>query len=1369
MHDHVASSLETVMGVALPRLEIRYSNLSLGVDMVTVASENDAKSELPTIANFVKKRYGCAGGKRVTVRKQILKNISGVIKPGSLTLILGQPGSGKSALMKVFSGQFPMDKNVVLEGDVSYNGLPRKQLERTLPQCISYVTQTDTHFPMLTVKETLAFAHECCGGGALPEGIEKQLANGGNQEKQALEAARAMYKHYPDIVTHQLGLQHCQDTVVGDAMLRGVSGGERKRVTTGEMDFGMKYATFMDEISTGLDSAATFDIVSTQRSIAKKFRKTVVIALLQPTPEVFALFDDVLILSEGQVLYHGPRDQVQGHFESLGFVCPPHRDIADFLCDIGTDQQRQYEVTVPANASIKTHPRRAREFADLFAHSILHDKLLADLNAPLDPVLASDANVHLASVPEFHQTFWASTFTLIRRQLPVTIRNKAFLRSKTGMVVIMGLLYASTFYQFNFDDVQVVMGILFFSILYLALTQSPMLPVYFSARDVFYKQRRANFFRTSSFALSVTMSQIPLTFVESVVFGTIVYWMCGFVPTAGAYLLFEVLLFLTNLSFSAYFFFLSCATPDVHVAKPLGLTTLLVCIVFSGFVVTHDHIPDYFIWCYWLNPIAWGVRSLAVSQYRNERHDRCVIEEGGINYYEQFGGKTMGEYYLSIFNVQTEKSWIAYGILFTTAVYVFFMYLAYYRLEHKRLETPENLIAPKVNADGEQDESKDDYQSLSTPRVLDKKSTNSSSNEETVVDLASHRELNFTSVTVAFEGLWYAVPGPGKDKQPIDLLKGVSGFALPGKMTALMGASGAGKTTLLDVIAGRKTGGTINGQIMLNGVPATALAIGRCSGYCEQMDIHADSATIREALTFSAFLRQGSDVSSKKKLDSVNECLELLDLDSIADRVIRGCSVEQLKRLTIGVELAAQPSVLFLDEPTSGLDARSAKLIMDGVRKVADTGRTILCTIHQPSTEVFMLFDSLLLLKRGGETVFYGDLGARCQNLIDYFQAIPGVPQIEQEYNPATWMLEVIGAGVDTRKIINVDTDFAAHFATSPLQQQLADNLSQSGIGCPDTIKAQLTFSNKRAANEAVQAKFLLQRFFRMYWRLPTYNWTRMVVHIFLGVLFGLIFSDAERTSYQGINAGLGMIFCTVAFLGIIVVNTSIAVASEERTSFYRERASQTYNAFWYFVGFTITEIPYVSVATLLFTVIFYPMVGFTDVPIAAFFWLILTLHLLLQIYIGQLLAFALPSVEVATVIGVLFNAIFVLFTGFSPPSLSIPSGYRWLFDITPHRYSFMAFSATLFSECSDSQLAEVLHANATNATINMDAYPAGCQVMMNAPQSIGSIPIQAYLDHVFGIRHDDIGYYLMINVIMIVVVRVLALLALRFINHQKK
>ncbi|KAE9324485.1 ABC transporter G family member 36 [Phytophthora fragariae] len=695
-----------------------------------------------------------------------------------------------------------------------------------------------------------------------------------------------------------------------------------------------------------------------------------------------------------------------------------------------------------------------------------------------------------------------------------------------------------------------------------------------------------------------------------------------------------------------------------------------------------------------------------------------------------------------------------YGVVFNLVTYFLFMFLAYRALEFKRIETPRNLVAPKTKPTF-------DYVELSTPKTVEDGKLLSARGE--ILLGVPDRERNFTPVTVAFQDLWYTVPNPRHTNESIDLLKGVSGFALPGKMTALMGATGAGKTTLMDVIAGRKTGGETRGSILLNGFPVTDLTIRRCTGYCEQMDIHSDSATIREALTFSAFLRQGSDVSYEKKYATVIECLELLELDAIADRCVRGCSVEQLKRLTIGVELAAQPSVLFLDEPTSGLDARAAKVIMDGVRKVANTGRTILCTIHQPSTEVFQLFDSLLLLKKGGETVFFGD----CQHLVAYFESIPQVPRIPVDYNPATWMLEVIGAGVDHSA--NIDVDFVQVFNASSLKTAMDENLGMQGVTVPAPGQDELCFTNKRAASSLTQAYMVTQRFFRMYWRVPTYNWTRFVVYTAMGLLFGLVFVGADYKSYQEVNSGLGMIFCTTAFLGIVSLNSAIPVTSEERASFYRELASQTYNSVWYFLGFTLAEIPYVLVSSLLFTVICLPLAGFTDIGDLAFYWINLTLHVLCQVYLGQLLSFAMPSVEVAALMGVLCNSIFVLFMGFNPPASTIPHGYKWLFDITPQRYSFMLFTALLFGNCPDHEYAQVMQSLNTGTSLDMTQFSRGCHIIENAPQTVSSVPIRSYLDSVFNVRHEDIHYYMLINFMMILTLRFLALLALRFINHQKK
>ncbi|GMF41438.1 unnamed protein product [Phytophthora fragariaefolia] len=1260
--------------------------------------------------------------------------------------------------MKVLSGRFPLTKGVAVSGEISYNGQPQQQVRDRLPQFVAYVTQRDKHLAVLTVRETLEFAHQFCGGEMARRGDEL-LTNGTPEENaQALAAARELFDNYPDIVIQQLGLQDCQDTIVGDALMRGISGGEKKRVTTGEMEFGMKYVTLMDEISTGLDSAATFDIISTQRSMVDKFNKTVVIALLQPAPEVVALFDDIVILNAGEVMYHGPMEEVVPYFAGLGFECPTGRDVADFLMDLGTKQQYQYQVELPQLNYV--YPREPSEFARVFRESHIYQANMRKLEEPLQPSLLEHVDQHMDPMPQFHQSFWQNTITLLRRQMLITVRNKPYIFGRGLMITVMGLLYATSFYQFDPTEIQVVIGIIFAASLFLSLGQASQLPTFMAARDIFYKQRGANFFRTSSYILANSVSQLPLCVAETLIFGTLVYWMCGFVSQTSEFFLFLLVLFLTNVSLGSFYFSLTAASKDINIATPISMAATLIFIIFAGFVITESQIPNYFIWLYWMTPVSWTLRALAVIEYRSATMDVCEYE--GIDYCDEFGGFRMGEYYLQLFDFKTERIWIIYCVIYMVAFYIACMALGYFSLEYLRYEAPENIAISDV--DTEEVGSKDSitegrfesaYALATTPKALTKPG------ENTIIDVNSVPRT-FTPVTLAFRDLHYSVPKPSNPKESIELLKGVSGYALPGRMTALMGASGAGKTTLMDVIANRKTGGSISGQILLNGYEANDLAIRRCTGYCEQMDMHSESATIREALTFSAFLRQDSEVPDSAKYDSVKECLTLLDMWDIADQIIRGSSTEQMKRLTIGVELAAQPSVLFLDEPTSGLDARSAKLIMDGVRKVANSGRTIVCTIHQPSMEVFFLFDSLLLLKRGGQTVYFGDLGPNCQQLVDYFEELPGLAPLPPRYNPATWMLECIGAGV--LNDVPTDLDFVSTFNASAYQSQLDDMLNREGVGIPSSVAPEMLFSKKRAASSFTQFCFLTKRFLDMYWRSPTYNLTRVGMAVFLALLFGLTFHEADYKSYQGLNSGMGMIFMATLFNGMISFQCVLSVSSADRPAFYRERATQTYNAFWYFIGSSIVEIPYVFGSAFVFTAIFFPLVQFTGFVTFLLYWVNTSFLVLMLTYMGQMFVYALPSEEVAAIIGVLVNSIFFLFMGFSPPANLIPSGYHWLYKITPQRFSLAILSALVFADCPDQPVYDEV--TKTWSSVHSQL---GCQPLENAPVTTGAVTVKQFTEDVFGMKHDEIWTNFFVVLGCIVLFRILALLALRFINSQKR
>ncbi|KAE9346683.1 ABC transporter G family member 34 [Phytophthora fragariae] len=833
LHSYVADTFEAAIGRKMPQMEVRYQELSVTAN-VAVTGEITAKSELPTVFNTIKRSLAKFAWNKRVVQKEIIKNVSGVLKPGTITLLLGQPGSGKTSLMRVLVGQFPKSGNVKIEGDVTYNGVPREEIIRVLPQFSAYVTQFDKHFPTLTVRETLEFAYAVCGGGMSKH--KKEMLSHGTPEQnaKAIEAARQYFEHFPDLVIEQLGLQICQDTILGSNMLRGVSGGERKRVTTGETEFGMKYMTLMDEISTGLDSAATFDIITTQRSIAKCLHKTIVIALLQPAPEVFDLFDNVMVLNHGEIIYHGPREHAVPYFETLGFKCPPRRDAADFLLDLGTKMQLKYQVELPGG--INKHPRLASEFSEHWRQSQLYRRLIQDIDTPQDPDLLRDVEEHMNLMPEFRQSFWENTKTVTARQWKLTSRNTSFIKSRALMTVVMGLIYGSTFYQTDPADIQMMIGVLFQAAMFMSLGQTAQVPTFYAAREVFYKQRSANFYRAASFAIANSLALIPQAVAESLVFGSLVYWMAGLVSHAGHFVIFLILLVQTNLVYASWFFCLTAICPSFNIAKPMSTFTLSIFNLFGGFVMAKNVIPDWLIWVYWFVPDSWTLRALCVNQYRAAKFDVCVYD--GIDYCSEYN-MTMGEYLLKQYAVPSEHNWVWIDIVYLCCIYVFFMSLGAFVLEYKRYDGPSNVsLKPKHKIDDDEAETSSSYALATTPKHSGTFSGSGSPTREVILNVPV-REKMFVPVTLAFQDLRYSVPKPGSPKESLELLKGISGFAEPGTLTALMGSSGAGKTTLMDVIAVRKTGGKITGRILLNGYEANDLAIRRATGYCEQMDVHS--------------------------------------------------------------------------------------------------------------------------------------------------------------------------------------------------------------------------------------------------------------------------------------------------------------------------------------------------------------------------------------------------------------------------------------------------------------------------------------------------------------------------------------------------
>jgi ABC-type multidrug transport system ATPase subunit len=231
-----------------------------------------------------------------------------------------------------------------VKGKITYNGHVHDEFvpEKTA----AYISQNDLHVGEMTVRETLDFSAQCQGIGTryeLMEEVSRREKQAGIQPEADVDAfmkatslGGVSSSIATDYILRVLGLDVCADTMVGDDLHRGISGGQRKRVTTGEMIVGPTRALFMDEISTGLDSSTTFSIINSLRQAAKILDFTILVSLLQPAPETFNLFDDIILLSEGQVVYHGPRDCVLEFFQSCGFKCPDRKGIADFLQEVSS-------------------------------------------------------------------------------------------------------------------------------------------------------------------------------------------------------------------------------------------------------------------------------------------------------------------------------------------------------------------------------------------------------------------------------------------------------------------------------------------------------------------------------------------------------------------------------------------------------------------------------------------------------------------------------------------------------------------------------------------------------------------------------------------------------------------------------------------------------------------------------------------------------------------------------------------------------------------------------------------------------------------------------------------------------------------------
>ncbi|KAI8989100.1 pleiotropic drug resistance ABC transporter [Trametes punicea] len=1202
--------------------------------------------------------------------RDILNGFNGVVRPGEMLLVLGRPGSGCSTLLKVLANQRQEYHSV--QGEVWYDSLTPEQIEKHYRGDVQYCPEDDVHFPTLTVDQTLRFAATTRTPHTRIEGVSRE----------------AHVSRMVEVLETVFGLRHVKDTLVGDASIRGVSGGEKKRVSISEALATRSRLNSWDNSTRGLDASTALEFVQALRISTDIARQSTIVAIYQAGESLYRHFDKVCVIYEGKQVYFGPASQARQYFIDMGYEPANRQTTADFLVAVtdpnGRIVRKGYENKVP---------RTADEFVEYFRRSPIARQNEEDIAA-----YRAEAVGKPERVTAYKQSAKAEYARHTRKRSPyivsIPMQARALMRRRVQIIrggvavqviqlasfVLQAIIIGTVFLQIKNETDTFFSrgGVLFFSLLFAALSTMAEIPALFSQRPIVHRQSRAAMYHPFVEGLALTLVDVPITAITMIVFSILIYFLVGLQRTAAQFFTFLLFVFTMTITMKAWFRSLAAAFKSAAPATAIAGLTTLVLVLYTGYSIPQPYMIGALKWITWINPLRYGFEALMVNEFHTVHADCSTLVPQGPPYANVSianqvcttvgstpGSLTVsGSNYIALsFGYTYNHLWRNFGVL--CAFGVGFITILLILTENNTSlagETSVMLFKRGSKSDvikaAEKETSADE-----------EKGHGSSSAAAAAAVAAQHgdgadvKELKEATPEVkdvfSFRHLNYVVPvGGGKERK---LLDDVSGYVPPGKLTALMGESGAGKTTLLNVLAERTTGGVVTGERLMNGHPLPP-DFQAHTGYCQQMDTHLATSSVREALLFSACLRQPQSVPLEEKKAYVEKVIKMCGLEAYGDAIVGSLGVEHRKRTTIAVELVAKPSLIFLDEPTSGLDSQSAWAITSFLRDLADSGQAIVCTIHQPSAELFQVFDRLLLLRKGGQTVYFGDIGKRATTLIDYFERNGG-RKCDDAENPAEYILDVIGAGATA----TTDIDWYDAWKKSPECAKAYEEIERIHEDGLKRGPAQATLTSTFPTSWSYQLFLLLRRDAQAHWRDPTYLVAKLALNIAAALLIGFTFFKA-KTTIQGTQNHLFAIFMSLIIS--VPLSNQLQVPFIDMRNIYeiRERHSRMYSWTALVTSQILIELPWNIAGSSLYFLCWYWTVGFPSSR-AGFTWFMLGFWMpLYYTTVGQAVAAMSPNAEIAALLFSFLFSFVLTFNGVLQPFRQL-GWWRWMYRLSPYTY----------------------------------------------------------------------------------------------------
>ena len=504
----------------------------------------------------------------------VLKSVSGYADSGEILAIMGESGSGKTSLLSILSGRLNYQSNIEISGEVYVNKLKIKELE--YPLMSSYLSQDNIYFSYMTPRESLIFA------------ASLKLSIPSHSIKKRVNKLLKL-----------LQIENVADTIMGDSIYRGLSGGEKRRVCIATELISNPSILMLDEPISGLDSFNAKIVINILRNMANK-GKTIILTVHQPGDFLFSTFDRIIFMQEGRFAYQGPRYDCTRYFSAIGLDCPKHSNPGEYYIKLFHIENRH---------SINESEKKLMK--------LVH-KTYVRSHSTLDTIDYKDLNIH-KSLFRVSRSFWAQVYYLTKRGFKGYLRNPFALLFKIANTVVFGTLVALLYWNLDVDFTGVMnrSGLLecgvFNSLFFPILVGAFVLPM---ERALIHKEYKDRLYGIEAYLVSKLLVELPMNIFFAVGLNTIVYYSADLNTTeSDKFFIAIAILFICQVSGVVLGIISGGLSNDVTMASFLGPTFSVPFIMFSGFFSKTDSIPTVFSWIKYISPFYYGYQAMLNNEF----------------------------------------------------------------------------------------------------------------------------------------------------------------------------------------------------------------------------------------------------------------------------------------------------------------------------------------------------------------------------------------------------------------------------------------------------------------------------------------------------------------------------------------------------------------------------------------------------------------------------------------------------------------------------------------------------------------------------------------------------------------------------------